>query len=445
MNSLLNQQEICQAFAEQHGYIIVGQSFDDNVSGMKFNRRGLDELTAAVDADKIDAVIVKDLSRLGRHRTQTALFIDYLREHQVRVISATEGVDTFRDEDDLIIGVRGLMNDYYAKDIGKKIRAGYRQKQKDGIVITPPFGYWKDKNTGQIRIDAEAAVTVQLIYSLYLQGCGQKEIARRLNAAGRKTPAQLRAERCGREVRHTHKTRDGQFLWTYASVKNILVEEAYTGVLNNHRREYNNGKAKHIDKTDWYRHEGFFPVIIGKQEWEQVQRLLKQQARPANSNQTKHRYAGLLTCRECGNAFIPMIRCWNGKSRVEYVCRGYHRNGKTYCASHRIHEEVLDAAVQEYTETVREQCAVELKKLEQLQKMWALRKPILDAHILSLQGKVLELEQEIDGIVMEKIQNGAKLPFVANSKCVRCVGHAHTCCPKISPLSRSSDRKNFWN
>ena len=75
MNSLLNQREICQAFAEQHGYIIVGQSFDDNISGMSFDRRGLDELTAAVDADMIDAVIVKDLSRLGRHRTQTALFI----------------------------------------------------------------------------------------------------------------------------------------------------------------------------------------------------------------------------------------------------------------------------------------------------------------------------------------------------------------------------------
>ena len=403
MNSLLNQREICQVFAEQHGYIVVGQSFDDNVSGMKFNRRGLDELTAVVDADKIDAVIVKDLSRLGRHRTQTALFIDYLREHQVRVISATEGVDTFRDEDDLIISVRGLMNDYYAKDIGKKIRAGYRQKQKDGIVITPPFGYWKDKNTGQIRIDAEAAVTVQLIYSLYLQGCGQKEIARRLNAAGRKTPAQLRAERCGREVRHTHKTRDGQFLWTYTSVKNILVEEAYTGVLNNHRREYNNGKTKHIDKADWYRHEGFFPVIIGKQEWEQVQCLLKRQARPANGNQAKHRYAGLLTCRECGNTFIPMIRYWNGKSRVEYVCKGYHRNGKTYCSSHRIHEEVLDAAVQAYAQTVREQCAEEVKKLASLQKMWALRKPILDAHILSLQKRIQELEQGIDGLAWERI------------------------------------------
>ena len=404
MNSLLNQQEICQAFAEQHGYIIVGQSFDDNISGMSFDRRGLDELMAAVDADKIDAVIVKDLSRLGRHRTQTALFIDYLREHQVRVISATEGVDTFRDEDDLIIGVRGLMNDYYAKDIGKKIRAGYRQKQKDGIVITPPFGYWKDKNTGQIKIDAEASVTVQLVYSLYLQGCGQKEIARRLNAAGRKTPAQLRAERCGREVRHTHKTRDGQFLWTYASVKNILMEEAYTGVLNNHRREYNNGKAKHIDKTDWYRHEGFFPVIIGKQEWEQVQRLLKRQARPTNGNQAKHRYAGLLTCQECGNTFIPMIRYWNGKSRVEYVCLGYHRNGKTYCASHRIHEETLDAMVWELVSTARESRTEELKKLAQMQKMWALRKPILDAHISMLKKKIADLEYELDSLVMEQIR-----------------------------------------
>ena len=405
MNSLLNQREICQAFAEQHGYIIVGQSFDDNISGMSFDRRGLDELTAAVDADMIDAVIVKDLSRLGRHRTQTALFIDYLREHQVRVISATEGVDTFRDEDDLIIGVRGLMNDYYAKDIGKKIRAGYRQKQREGIVITPPFGYWKDKNTGQVKIDAEAAVTVQLIYSLYLQGCGQKEIARRLNAAGRKTPAQLRAERCGREVRHTHKTRDGQFLWTYASVKNVLAEEAYTGVLVNHRREYLGGKVRPVSETDWLRHENSYPVIIEKIIWQQVQTRLKQQARSAVNNRTKHRYAGLLSCQECGNVFSPMIRYWNGSRRVEYVCRGYQRNGKGYCSSHRIHEEVLDKAVWDDTEKLREQYVAELKKVTQLQKQWALRKPVLDAHILSLQVKIQELEQEIDTIVMEKLNN----------------------------------------
>ena len=170
-------------------------------------------------------------------------------------------------------------------------------------------------------------------------------------------------ERIGYDSQKPHKTRDGQFLWTYASVKNILVEKAYTAVLNNHRREYNNGKAK-------------------------------------------HRYAGLLSCQECGNVFSPMIRCWNGSRRVEYVCRGYHRNGKGYCSSHRIHEEVLDKAVWDYTEKLREQYAAELKKVAQLQKQWALRRPSLDAHCLALQKEILKLEQEIDELVMEKLKTG---------------------------------------
>ena len=403
-NSLQNQQEICRAFAEKSGWTIVGSSADNNISGMNFSRRGLDMLTAAVQAKQVDAVLVKDLSRLGRHRTQTALFIDFLREKQVRVISVTEGVDTFCEEDDLMIGVRGLMNDYYAKDIGKKIRAGYRQKQKDGIVITPPFGYWKDRNTNQVLAHPETKKTVQLIYSLYLQGCGQKEIARRLNSLGRKTLAQIMTERLGYDSQKPHKTRDGQFLWTYASVKNVLVEEAYTGVLVNHRREYLGGKARAVSEADWLRHENFYPVIIEKADWKQVQALLKQQARPAVNNRTKHRYAGLLSCQECGNAFSPMIRYWNGKCRVEYVCRGYQRNGKGYCSSHRIHEEILDKAVWNYTEKLREQYAAELKKVTQLQKQWALRKPVLDAHCSTLQKEILRLEQEIDELVMEKIQ-----------------------------------------
>ena len=218
------------------------------------------------------------------------------------------------------------------------------------------------------------------IYALYLQGCGQKEIARRLNSLGCKTPAQVMTERIGYDSQKPHKTRDGQFLWTYASVKNVLVEEAYTGVLVNHRREYLGGKARAVSEADWLRHENFYPVIIEKAIWQQVQTLLKQQARPAVNNRTKHRYAGLLTCQECGNSFSPMIRYWNGSRRVEYVCRGYQRNGRGYCTSHRIHEEVLDKAVWDDTEKMREQYAAELKKVTQLQKQWALRKPVLDAH-----------------------------------------------------------------
>ena len=384
----------------------MGQSFDDNVSGMKFNRRGLDELTAAVDADKIDAVIAKDLSRLGRHRTQTALFIDYLREHQVRVISATEGVDTFRDEDDLIIGVRGLMNDYYAKDIGKKIRAGYHQKQKEGIVIIPSFGYWKDKNTGEIKVIEEAAETVRMVYSLYLGGVRLKEIARCLNERGRKTPAQLQYERYGKRRQDIHKAKDGSYVWTYTSVKNILTDESYAGVLTNHRKQMREGKTYAVPESEQFRHEGVYPVIIQREDWDRVQELLNQHARNhlVPCNKAKHRYAGLLVCAECGNPFVPMIRCWKDNRRIEYVCKGYQRNGKFYCTSHRIHEEKLDTMVWELVSAARESRAEELKKLAQMQKMWALRKPILDAHILSLQGEIQKLEQEIDEIVMEKLR-----------------------------------------
>ena len=245
---------------------------------------------------------------------------------------------------------------------------------------------------------------MRMVYSLYLQCHGQKEIARRLNALGRKTPAQLRAEQCGREVCAASKTKDGRYVWTYASVKNILVEEAYTGVLINQRSETNSGKAKRLEQAEWYRHENFFPVIIERDIWEKVQQKLKAQARPANGNKAKHRYAGLILCKECGSPFVPMIRYWNGKRRVEYVCKGYHRNGKSYCSSHRIHEEVLDAAVQEFAQTMRIKMAEEQKELKQKHKMWALRKPVLNAHILSLQEKILKLEQEIDEIVMEKLR-----------------------------------------
>ena len=266
MDSLANQMEICKEFALGQGYSIAGSSFDDNVSGMKFNRRGLEMLTDAVEAGRVDAMIVKDLSRMGRHKIQTALFIDYLRQKNVAVISVTESLNTLEEQDDLIVGIRELMNDFYAKDIGNKIRHGYREKQKAGLVITPPFGYRKDRNTNCIYIHPEAAETVRLIYELYLQGCGQKEIARRLNRLGRKTPAQLQAERYGKDYYSVRKTAEGKYIWDYASVKNILTDESYAGVLTNHKHEIHSGKSKPVDAENQFRHEDFFPAVISRED-----------------------------------------------------------------------------------------------------------------------------------------------------------------------------------
>ena len=388
MDSLANQMEICKEFALGQRYSIAGSSFDDNVSGMKFNRKGLDMLTDAVEAGQVDAIIIKDLSRLGRHKIQTALFIDYLRQKNVAVISATENLNTLEEEDDLIVGIRGLMNDFYARDIGNKIRHGYREKQKAGLVITPPFGYRKDRNTNCICIHPEAAETVRLIYALYLQGCGQKEIARRLNRLGRKTPAQLQAERYGKDYYAVRKSAEGKYIWDYASVKNILTDESYAGVLTNHKREIHSGKSKPVDSENQFRHENFFPAVISQEDWNTVQILLKANARSAPGNKPSHRYAGLLQCGGCGSVFVPMIRYWNGNRRVEYVCRSYHRGGKAICSSHRIHEEVID-------QQVTEQLAEQKRSWEHEQLVLSCLRRELDKKMPGIQRQVAQLRQEI--------------------------------------------------
>ena len=398
MNSLENQLRIVRTYALEQGYQIVGESYDDNVSGMRFDRKGLNQVTQAVDAGLIDAVIVKDLSRLGRHQMQTALFIDYLRQCGVAVISVTEGLNTLDDGDDLIIGVRQLMNDYYARDIGNKIRHGYREKQKEGLVVKPPFGYWKDRNTGRIRLHPEASVTVQIIYTYYGMGLGQKEITRRLNAMERKTPKQLRDERHG-------KAGGKSYRWTYQSVKNVLSDESYTGVLINHQTETHNRTVTDVPKTEQYRHEQYYPVIIQPEEWRQVQALLKANLRPYRGNTATHRYAGLLACGDCGSTFVPRIRTWNGNRRVEYLCKSYMHHGKDFCPSHRIRETELDARVQQYAEAVRNQWITEQADLQRLYRKWSLKQPALDKAIAQLKEEIRQHEEEIDELLMLRIQS----------------------------------------
>jgi hypothetical protein len=184
------------------------------------------------------------------------------------------------------------------------------------------------------------------------------------------------------------------------------VEEGYTGVLINHRTETHCGKVQHIGQDCWIRHEDFYPAIITKEEWRQTQELLKQNARPANCNRAAHRYAGLLTCGDCGNPFVPMIRYWNGNRRVEYVCKGYHGHGKEFCSSHRIHEEKIDAHVMEYADLLRQCWQIEQAELRRLHKLWSLQQPIIEARIAELREEIRQDEEDIDELLMLKIQRG---------------------------------------
>ena len=412
LNSLNNQRKIIYNFAVSNGHEVVGESSDDNVSGMHFNREGIDKIYEVVEAGKIEAIIVKDLSRLGRHRTQTALFIDYLREHDVRVLSATENIDTFNENDDLIIGFKGLVNDFYARDGSRRVRTGYRQKQKEGIVTIPPFGYFKDKNTKKVVVVEEAAETVRLIFSAYVGGSGMKAIARTLNEQRRKTPALMQMELLNKRLPNTQDGILKKYLWDATMVARILRDESYIGTLICHKSERNkiNKTLRFTDPEEQFRHENYLPMIVTREIWEQAQALLaerKEKNVRAGTNRGILRYGGLLRCKDCGRTFIgKRIKLKSGE-RVAYVCDTYHRYGKEHCSSHMVDEETLDRLIGAEILRTKKMYEENWSRMEWLIERWTPKASTASAKISKLQEHILLLEEEVEVILMERIRDKA--------------------------------------
>lgn len=412
LNSLNNQRKIIYNFAVSNGHEVVGESFDDNVSGMHFNREGIDKIYEVVEAGKIEAIIVKDLSRLGRHRTQTALFIDYLREHDVRVLSATENIDTFNENDDLIIGFKGLVNDFYARDGSRRVRTGYRQKQKEGIVTIPPFGYFKDKNTKKVVVVEESAETVRLIFSAYVGGSGIKAIARTLNEQRRKTPALMQMELLNKRLPNTQDGILKKYLWDATMVARILRDESYIGTLICHKSERNkiNKTFRFTDTEEQFRHENYLPMIVTREIWEQAQALLaerKEKNVRAGANRGILRYGGLLRCKDCGRTFIgKRIKLKSGE-RVAYVCDTYHRYGKEHCSSHMVDEETLDRLIGAEILRTKKMYEENWSRMEWLIEKWTPKASTASAKISKLQEHILLLEEEVEVILMERIRDKA--------------------------------------
>ena len=412
LNSLNNQRKIIYNFAVSNGHQVVGESFDDNVSGMHFNREGIDKIYEVVEAGKIEAIIVKDLSRLGRHRTQTALFIDYLREHNVRVLSATENIDTFNENDDLIIGFKGLVNDFYARDGSRRVRTGYRQKQKEGIVTIPPFGYFKDKNTKKVVVVEEAAETVRMIFSAYIGGSGMKAIARTLNEQRRKTPALMQMVLLNKRLPNAQDGILKKYLWDATMVGRILKDESYIGTLICHKSERNkiNKTFRFTDPEEQFRHENYLPMIVTRETWELAQTLLaerKAKNTRAGTNKGILRYGGLLRCQDCGRTFIgKRIKLKDGE-RVVYVCDTYHRYGKEHCSSHMVDEEALDRLISAELLRTKELYEENWSRLEWFVEKWTPKASMASAKISKLQEHILLLEEEVEVILMERIQDKA--------------------------------------
>ncbi|MBR6427453.1 MAG: recombinase family protein [Clostridia bacterium] len=410
LNSLNNQRRIVEEYANSKGYEIVGESSDDNVSGMHFDRGGIEKLQEEAERKTFDAVIVKDLSRLGRHKILTAMFIDNLKRLGIRVLSATEGIDTFNEDDDLMIGFKSLINDSYCRDMSRKIRAGYRQKQKNGIVIIPPMGYRKDRNTGKVEIIEEQAQIVRRIFGLYLSGYGIKAIAGMLNSEGVRSQGYYQEITLGKKIGWNKPEIAHRFLWENTKIKRIIENEFYCGTLVCHQTYTN--KIDHVRKAvppeERFRHENAVPAIVDRETWERAQELMKDKNKRnvrASPGRPFHRYTGLITCADCGSCFVCKKRRLNGVERYEYVCGGYHRFGKENCTPHCIRESDLDRIVTGELTRIKDKIRRDYATVEEDVRKWISGKGKCEVRLNELEKRLSQRKEDQQNILLERIRD----------------------------------------
>lgn len=362
-SSIQSQKSIIKECSLQNQWTVYRYYEDDNCSGYTFDRPGFNALLEDLEKDKIDIVMAKDLSRIGRHNAYTLLFVDRVKKLGKRLVLPMEGggYDTCKDESDLL-GIKTWYNEMYVKDISRKIKSSIKSRQKEGrMIIKEYFGYIRSsKDKHVLEIDMEAAETVKLIYNLYLSGLGYRKIAEILNEQGYLTPA--------RHAKHRHHQLDIAFIgdggsvWTPSAVQRILKNDIYIGTLRLGKTEKASIKGKSTNRPmgQQFVFEEQHPSIISKEQFTEVERMLNNRKRTGckGAASKDNIFSGLLFCKDCGAYLIAYNK--TGKPR-SYICSSYHKYGKGSCQRHSIRESILEAIVKEYLKTTAEALKEELR------------------------------------------------------------------------------------
>ena len=303
-NSIVNQKKLLTKYAKEHRFTNTRCYADDGYTGTNFNRPGLQEMLEDIEAGYVTTVIVKDMSRLGRSYLQVGYYTDnYFPDHNVRFIAVNDGVDSDQGDDDFS-PFRNIMNEWYAKDISRKVRSSKKLRGNAGDpMCPPPYGYKKDPdNPRKWIIDDEAAEVVRRIYRLCVEGKGIETTARILQEDGILTPTQYWESKGIRKG--GKKSQDTPCKWCKTTITKILTLREYTGTLVNFKtysKSFKNKRCLDNPEENWAIFENHHEAIIDKTTWEQVQKLREGTKRRKPKNTKKNMFAGLLYCADCGH------------------------------------------------------------------------------------------------------------------------------------------------
>lgn len=355
--SVTNQQSLLQDFARRNRLLVYDTYIDDGWSGTSFDRPSFQRMIGDIEAKKVNMVITKDLSRLGRDYILTGHYMErYFPENRVRYISLLDGIDTgVESSANDITPFRAIMNDMYAKDISKKIKSVKRDKQRKGQFIggKPVYGYkMHPTEKNRILIDEEAASTVHRIFDMALEGMSCRKIAVALNEEGVPTPAAYAGLTPGRVGPYNG-------LWSSERISDMLQNETYIGNMVQGRMakvSYKSKKCVRQPRERWVVVENTHEPIIDAETFHRV-RLLVESRKHTRSRTYDFLLKGLIFCHECGYPLAVLNRKnARGEDVLYLVCHTYQRfTSAGVCSCHNIKESTLTEAVLEKVRQVCEQ------------------------------------------------------------------------------------------
>ncbi len=348
-NSIQNQKNILQKFAEDHHFPNPCFYVDDGFSGGTFQRPAFQQMISDMENGEIGIIVTKDLSRLGRNQLHTGLYIEErFPMFGVRYIAINDNVDTDSSESNDLMPFKNLFNEWFIRDTSRKIRAVLKTKAERGerLGTRAPYGYRKDPDTKKLIVDEEAAAIVRRIFAMCASGSGPSQIARILKKEQILTPTMYAYTRYG--ITHTCLDTAHPYNWSDSAIANLLENEIYLGNTVNMKhssRSYKDKRRVEHPREECMVFENTHPALITREVWDIVQRVRKNKRRLTKMEE-QNKYSGLVFCADCGSNMVLHRAHTMSASYNHFTCRTYKKDGEA-CTGHYIRECVLDEIVLE--------------------------------------------------------------------------------------------------
>lgn len=414
--SIANQRRIIDAYAKSNSITIKEYYIDDGYSGYTMSRPAFNRLKQDLNQDKIQTIIVKDLSRVGRHAAKVQLFLENIYEIGKRVITLGENYDTLNKSSHRFVGIQTWINEDFIRETSEKIRNSVEILQKEGKwLCNIPYGYVKDDyDKYKYYIDKQIAPYVKLIFEKYIEGYGLKTLARMLTEMNVPTPnmvKKMRAEAKGQVYKRQASTQ-----WNNVGVARILDNPFYTGtlVLGKSKKRAINGKSIPVPKEDWYVFEDAHEAIIDRATFDLVQQITKERAEKDYRGRKQVRpniFAGVLVCADCGKTLTSN----HGKAgNTRYICRTYNTFGTSQCTSHAVSEREIKYALLTFLEYCRENLADVISDLDNIIQAEIQTKGDSEKEVLDLSKKIQDTKKAIEILIEQKMRETMKNPTIVD-------------------------------